>query len=322
MSEVLNLYPMLNENQIQTMEYKTESLEFSYIDNYEEFPLSFGIENEFPRVFSSKLSDPRCEWYPDSKNLILRKKMYFNNTHILFGKKGIAPKSSVIGVAINWISSKSDHRGIILVGEISNNTNSYSFDIEHKFEKSILRGSLSLQTILYLKKEGIPEPDEFFLANKSGTTFGVLDQCELFIDGNGSVFPIATVNEPGKPLWWVYYDSSTDPLTDSFDEENVEIRLNTAHHNYESLKIDSSLKDSPLFLEVISSALMIIIDSAKETLGSDWETVLSGQGFERGSIAEAIYYFVSKLQWDISTPVSLSASIHEFFDNNLQGGLL
>jgi hypothetical protein len=33
MSEVLNLYPMLNENQIQTMEYKTESLEFSYVDN-------------------------------------------------------------------------------------------------------------------------------------------------------------------------------------------------------------------------------------------------------------------------------------------------
>jgi energy-coupling factor transporter ATP-binding protein EcfA2 len=147
------------------------------------------------------------------------------------------------------------------------------------------------------------------------------DGGEIFVDGNGSVFPIGVVNCPGKPLWWVYYDS-IDPLVDPFDEDHVEIKFNSAHPNYEALKIEGSLKESPLFLEVISAALMIIVESVKESASTEWDNILNGNGFERGSIAEAVYYFISKLQWDPASPVSLASSIHTFFDNHLQGGSL
>ena len=322
MSEIFNLYPVLDDVRHSMLSYSSESPEFSYVEDYEYYPLQLEEKNETPFSFSAQLRDPRCVWYPDSHNLIIKKSCTLQNPGSLFGPEGLVARNAVIGIAINWISTKSDQRGVIPFGEITASSESCLFTVEKTFEKSLLKGSLQLQTILYLKKSGKPQDDERLLANSSGTILGTLDNCEIFIDGSGSVFPILTVHIPGKPLWWVVYDEAADPLQDAFDEENVEILLNTAHPHYSALKIGESLKDSPLFLEVISSALMIIINTARESLGSDWENVLSGHGFAHGSIAEAIYYFVSKLQWDISSSIALSNSIREFFDKNLQGGLL
>ena len=61
---------------------------------------------------------------------------------------------------------------------------------------------------------------------------------------------------------------------------------------------------------------MVIVEAAKDSLGEDWDNVLSGTGFESGSIAEAIYYFVTRLRWDVSSPTKLSASIKEFFERS------
>ena len=78
-----------------------------------------------------------------------------------------------------------------------------------------------------------------------------------------------------------------------------------------------------MFLEVMSAALMSIIESAKENLGPDWDAVISGQmQLEHGTIAEAVYYFVSKLGWDTTSPSRLAQSIHSFFDASLSGGTL
>ena len=77
-----------------------------------------------------------------------------------------------------------------------------------------------------------------------------------------------------------------------------------------------------MFLEVISSALMIIIDSVKSNASTDWDMIINGEDYESGSIAQAINYFVNKLEWDISSPVRLSNSIRAFFDKNLQEGAL
>lgn len=115
-------------------------------------------------------------------------------------------------------------------------------------------------------------------------------------------------------MWNVYYNDASDPMQDKFESENVEIRLNKAHPNYDALKIESSMIESPLFIEVLSSALMVIVESVKESAGEDWENILEGTGFETGSIAEAVYYFITRLQWDISSPSKTSASIKDFFE--------
>lgn len=317
MKNTFNMYPVLTQELIEEISHKSDDFDFSYSEDYEIFPLELKDKNGASDSFSAKLYDTRCVWYPDANNLIIRKSGIIESPEKLFGADGIAVSDAVIGVAIIWSSTKSQQRGIIPCGHFVRTTKKFEFASEYRFEKSTIMGSILLQLVLYLKKAGNPSTEELFLNNSSGTVYGILEQCEIYTDGNGSVFPISTVNEPGKPLWWVYYDSSADPLNDSFDEENVEIRLNRAHPSFNALKIDASLKESPLFIEVLSSALCIIIDSVKENLGSEWESIIDSQDFAHGSIAEAVYYFIHKLEWDISSPTALSRSIHTFFDNKL-----
>lgn len=317
MANAFNMYPMLTPELIEKSLFSAETFEFSYTEDNEDFPINLDEINGTQDSFSARLRDPRCVWYPDSNNLIVRKSGTIENPAVLFGAGGIAATDAVIGAAIIWISSKSDQRGIIPCGHFVAKTKKFQFSTEYQFDKSSIKGSMQLQLVLYLKKSGTIKENESHLNNASGTVYGIIEQCEVYTDGNGSVFPISTVNEPGKPLWWVHYEETADPLNDSFDEENVEIRLNRAHPCFDSLKIDASLKESPLFVEVLSSALMVIINSARENLGPDWESTIASRDFAHGSIAEAIYYFIHKLQWDISSQTSLSKSIHTYFDKSL-----
>lgn len=317
MANTFNMYPVLTPELIEKSDFSADKFEFSYTEDNEDFPISLDDVNGTDESFSARLRDPRCVWYPDNNNLIIRKSGTIENPSVFFGADGIAPMDSVIGAAIIWISSKSDQRGIIPCGHFVVTTKKFEFSTEYQFDKSFIKGSLQLQLVLYLKKSGVQKNDELHLNNTSGTVYGIIGQCEVYTDGNGSVFPISTVNEVGKPLWWVYFDETADPMNDLFDEENVEIRLNRAHPCFDALKIDASLKESPLFVEVLSSALMVIINSVRENLGPDWESAIASQDFSHGSIAEAVYYFVHKLQWDISSQTNLSKSIHNYFDKTL-----
>ena len=55
MSEALNFYPTLNESQFVNIGYTTDIPEFSYTENYEEFPLSLENMTENTRNFNGKL---------------------------------------------------------------------------------------------------------------------------------------------------------------------------------------------------------------------------------------------------------------------------
>lgn len=319
MAEQVLSYPVLTDSKYSSVGYVCEVPEFSYTENYEEYPLQIDVISDSIQSYRGKLRDPRCAWYPDTHNLKMMKKCRLASAYTLFGAGGIASRNAIIGLALNWISTKSDERGIIPFGELKRTDSSKEFIVEAVFDRGKLRGSLLVQTVLYLKDPGKPDPDEMYFAQQSGTILGTIDQSEIYIDGNGSVFPISTVNEPGKPLWWVWYNEFADPMSDSFDYENVDIRINQAHPSYEALQIDNSLTESPLFLEVISAALVVIVESTRENLGQDWDRMLSGEGYETGSIAEAINYFYTRLGWDFGNASKLAISIKEFFEKNGRG---
>ena len=316
MNESFSSCPMLTRELLFLIGYVTDKPELSYSDNYEEFPLQIDGADSESSITRGKIKDVRCTWYPETHNLILSKKCRFAQAYHLFGNGGIAASGASIGIALQWISTHSDERGIIPVGELTKHDSSAELVAEAVFDKGKLKGSLKIQTVLYLKNPGNPDVTELYFAQQPGTILGVLDQAELYVDGNGSIFPIVTVTDPGKPLWQVYYNEFADPLQDRFDGDNLEIRLNDAHPNFEAMKIENSMSESPLFIEVLSSALLVIVESVKESLGDDWNNVLKGDGFSNGSIAQAIYYFVTKLQWDVSSPAKLSASIKAFFDKS------
>ena len=314
MSDAFSSYPVLTNDLLSSIGYIAEKPIFGYTERFEEYSLSFDLTSENPFSYTGKINDPRCSWYPVTHDLKIAKTCRLTSAYCLFGEGGIAPYDATLGLALQWISTDSDERGIIPFATITRADSASSYDVEHTFPAGKLKGSLKLQTILYLKNAGIPKPSEQYFAQQSGTILGILDQIEAFLDGNGSIFPIVLINAPGKALWSVYYNDAADPLQDRFTSENVEIRLNKAHPSFDSLKIENSLIESPLFLEVLSSALMVIVESAKENLGEDWDNVLDGTDFEPGSIAEAICYFVRTLQWDVSNPARLSASIRDFFE--------
>lgn len=314
MSESFSPYPLLGNEHYMTVGYASDCPSFSYMENFEEFPLQLESTGGTFSNHNGKISDPRCSWYPSTHGLTVRKTCRLAAAYHLFGEDGIASSTATIGIALRWISSKSDERGVVPFGTITKADSAKSFDVDYVFERGTLRGSLKLQTILYLKDAGTPKESEKYFAQQTGTILGVLEQEEFFVDGNGSVFPIAVIDAPGKALWSVYYNDASDPMQDKFESENVEIRLNKAHPNYDALKIESSMIESPLFIEVLSSALMVIVESVKESAGEDWENILEGTGFETGSIAEAVYYFITRLQWDVSSPSKTSASIKDFFE--------
>lgn len=316
MNESFCPYPVLGNKQFMTIGYASDIPSFSYLESFEEFPLQIEYIGGTFSSHSGSIRDPRCSWHPSTHGLIIRKNCRIATAHYLFGKGGIAAPNATIGIALRWISSKSNQRGVIPFGDITKADSATSFDVECAFEQGTLRGSLQLQTILYLKDAGSPTKLESFFAVQTGTILGVLDQEEFFVDGNGSVFPISVINAPGRALWSVYYNDASDPMQDKFESENVEIRLNKAHPHYDALKIESSMIESALFIEVLSSALMVIVESVKDSAGEDWDNILNGTGFETGSIAEAVYYFVTRLQWDVSSPSKMASSIKEFFEKS------
>lgn len=316
MNESFSPYPVLGDAQYMTIGYASDCPSFSYMENFEEFPLQLEhISGTFSNR-SGNISDPRCSWHPSTHGLIVRKNCRIAAAHYLFGEGGIVASTATIGIALRWISSKSDERGVIPFGVITKADSATSFDVDFSFERGTLRGSLKLQTILYLKDAGSPRKSENYFATQTGTILGILDQEEFFVDGNGSIFPISVIDAPGKALWNVYYNDASNPMQDKFESENIEIRLNKAHPHYDALKIESSMIESALFIEVLSSALMVIVESVKDSAGEDWDNILNGIGFETGSIAEAVYYFITRLQWDVSSPSQMAASIKEFFEKS------
>lgn len=321
MSEYFTVYPLLTEDVKNNSGFEAKDWEFQYTD-VDDFKIICENKTENAIGYSAALKDPRGVWAAETFGLNVLRVFKFADYSVFFGSKGLAAKNAEIGLALSWISTGSDCRGVLPLGSFYQNETPEEVFVEHYFDRDLLKGSLILDIIIYLKNSGIQEEDEKHLAKKIGTVLGTLSHCEFFIDGDGSFFPIAEVNEPGRPLWWVDYNDGADPFTDMFTENNVAVYFNAAHPNYRALKIGSSLKDSPLFLEVISTALMIIIDSVKSNAGPDWDLIISGEDFDSGSIAQAINYFVNKLEWDITSPVNLSNSIRAFFDKNLQEGAL
>ena len=69
-------------------------------------------------------------------------------------------------------------------------------------------------------------------------------------------------------------------------------------------------------IEIMASALTIIITELKQDTNY-WEDTVNGNNLQRGSVSEAVYYFITTHRWDVTSTESLSISIHKFFDQRV-----
>lgn len=308
----LNFYPQLDDKLYNMIGYSKELYKASYTN--ENTTCKLELENsDGTHIF--EVRDDKCCWEPDTFNLKLNQTYIINNPEFLFGKDGIVCENAEIGLAVLWMSKTSNQRGVEIISTINKNSiHPLKSNLNIEFDKGQIKGQIRLRTVLYLKNKGIPQSGEEYLCNIEGAILGELDEDEFIIDGNGSVFPIVQVDQQSSPLWWVNCDWQ-DPMIDEFSEENVRICLNSAHPNFKKLNIEKGLKESPLLLEIIASAIQIIIEKIKDS--EDINEILSGNGFDEGSIAAAVYYFKETFDLDISSSERLAISLRKYLDNRI-----
>lgn len=312
MASNISLFPMIDDDMLKKIRFQCDPYRFYYLRDELEYGLSSEPIDGSNSVF--KLEDPEGIWAPDDYNLGLKRRYTLRTYQCLFGKNGVACSNAVLGIAVVWTSADSKQRGVIQVGEITNSAMDVEFKLNHEFNEAQLRGEVEFTTIIYIKNAGTPLLNEEHLANEYGCVLGELDKFTIALDGNGSIFPMYEVNEPSQPLWYVKCDWD-DPTYESFGE-CVSIYINKAHRNYKYLDKTKKTFDEQLLKEIMASALMLVITKLKQDVNY-WDVTVNGDNLKKGSVSQAVYYFISTLEWDVSSLETLSLSIRKFLDQRL-----
>lgn len=308
MSRDFTLFPTLSEDLKQKFRFQETQYSFYYDDG-----VRHGLEckdSGSPNTFS--LFEENGHWNVDEHNFGFSRSYKVRFQNCLFGRDGIVCQNAELGIAIVWTSADSKQRGVIPAeGSIKFSNDSTEIIIEHLFDKAQLRGCVSLQTVLYIKKPGTPFDDEGHLANTYGFILGELCSETLLLDGDGSEFPILITKDPGQPLWWVKCEWD-DPTKDLF-AESVLIVLNEAHKDFIFIDNKSPNYNQAMAKEIFSQALLIIITKLKQD-EAYWNDTINGNDLGPGSVSEAIAYFVNALNWDLQSVENTSLSIRKFFE--------
>lgn len=314
MSIPISFYPDIDEKLINKLGVETEDFVFSYVKNK-----NVTMETVYPDESRMKnlifFEDPNYEWEPDYYNLNLKQTLRINNPGFLFGLKGVAPKDATLAVGVIWTCKAVNLRGAKEVITFkADSLSPLNCEIKLDFDKGTLKKELQIETVIYVKKSGNLENGEEILGNSPGINLGAISDTSIVIEGNGSVFPIVEVTEPEMPLWWVYC-SWTDPQEETFEEENVKLCINKAHSNYPLIYNGKSVKDSPLFIEIMGSALQTIIHKVERS--EYWNNIIQNYNNSPGSIGEAVYYFMTAFDWDFSSPELLNRTIRQYLEETI-----
>ncbi len=312
MASNISLFPMIDDDMLKKIRFQCDPYRFYYLRDELEYGLSSEPIDGSNSVF--KLEDPEGIWAPDDYNLGLKRRYTLRTYQCLFGDNGVACSNAVLGIAVVWTSADSKQRGVIQVGEITNSAKDVEFKLNYEFNEAQLRGEVEFTTIIYIKNAGTPLLNEEHLANEYGCVLGELDKFTIALDGNGSIFPMYEVNEPSQPLWYAKCDWD-DPTYESFGE-CVSIYINKAHRNYKYLDKTKKTFDEQLLKEIMASALMLVITKLKQDVNY-WDVTVNGDNLKKGSVSQAVYYFISTLEWDVSSLETLSLSIRKFLDQRL-----
>jgi hypothetical protein len=316
MSSNISTFPVLNDELKSKIRFTvSDGYDFFYERDNQEFELT--AEDTGGSQLTYNLIDEEGIWSPDEYGFGIRRSYDLQYYGCLFGEKGVACTDAVLGLAVIWTSAQSRQRGSIEIGEIDTNNLSepLHFNIQYEFKKAQLRGTVLFKTVLYIKNAGCPTPDELHLANMEGCVLGELDRYQIQLDGNGSVFPVFEVSDPGQPLWYVKCDWE-EPAYDLFTD-CVGIYINTAHKNYKYLDRNKRTFDQQLLSEVMSSAVCTFIEKLRLDRG-EWDNAVNGTGLQPGSVSSAVNYFINTLDWDISSPEKLAVSVRKFIDAGLK----
>lgn len=310
MSKGYSLFPILNTTIFEKIGYfAIKDYSFYYTKLNQKIPL-ICTPSEQGNIYA--VNDENGEWNTNDFVLNIKRKLRISNPSFLFGDKGVTSADSELGLALMWLSKKSNQRGVHKVGTISSSQGVKDYDIDITFSSGVLKNELILKTVVYLEKPNNLE--KTFFAKKPGTLLGTVDEAVVQFEGNGSIFPIVEVENKQEPLWYVVCDWE-DVCVDKFEEENVRLCINRANKNYKQLKSTTGDFNTLLFAEIMASAIQTIIQKTRDDQSVELDAIFESKEYEFGSIAHTLDYFKSTFEWDItSSPEELAKTIRKKFE--------
>lgn len=235
-------------------------------------------------------------WKIERDGLRIRRRVTVEYPDVLYGRYGIACTGAELGICIIWVNRSLTQMGTILPANefVSDASNIYEFDYE--FEPGILKGDLSLEMQLYIKKSSLYVPaEENSLMNDEGVTVGTIDDIHLDFGSMYMDFPITEVNNKNQPMWWLDLSDWSEPKEDLFNEDNLCIYLNTAYDSCP--RMGENIKYADVLIDIITTAYVMLYRRVIDC-GCLADTI-NDVGLEQGSISKILFYFKDSCETEI-----------------------
>lgn len=256
-------------------------------------------------------------WTPVEHDLLIKQKYTFNDISALFGIDGVTMEGNKIGLAVHIYSKTSSIQKTISFASFSDISKKNEFIFEYTFPANSLRGTVEMDFFLFLQENLNCKP---YQADKIGMILSEnnIYSLSIVVDGEGSAFPITEFNQKDGPLW-LLEKSWADATEDTFDNSNVNLKLNVAHPLFEQIKSGKTRASRALMGDVMVQAMSMIIQQVILIEGNSLDVA---EDAISNSILSVVNYWVITFEVDVSSLFTISNSLRSRFDTEMMGGNL
>lgn len=308
-NEEISCVPTVDDGLLSRAGVAVRGLRFSFFTN-----LTGEDEEELKPNSNNIWTDFNELWSPEKHNLRIRGELEVRDQEQFYGppyKKGMREKGrgivaldAKLGFVLEWVSTCSDLRtgsfkisGCILPTERNLGAGGKIYIFEHTFDPGTIKGSITLSIHAFVKTPAKHVgKDELMFMNVEGYLFSPpVNESQYLFQPDVVPFPLREVNEPDKPLWWLWIREMDDPAEEMFQDSNVRIYVNMASAGFDSLLIKKNRATLlTVHTDIIATAYYLLVQylkKHKESM-SYWGNMMSGEGLERNTIPEVIGRFL------------------------------
>jgi len=309
MSNIIQTFKTIDDEMFEQLDVTSDFL-FYYI-NEENQKQNLICKADLEKSLVLQHPDDRDAWDFAHHGLGLTINLKMKNSDLLFSPNGVANADTVLGIAAKWYSTKSTIQHIEPLFDIRKGQK-----VEESATLNIpngrIYGDLCIELIIYVKGPSVSPA--FGFANLSGMVIDTLHYFRAAVDGQGGLFPIITVEDENRPLWFVEF-SIEDPTIDSFNSNHIAICINKKSRLYSSVVKKETKVGARLMDQIIASSLALIMFKLNENYSWQEIDALQDGDFEEGSIIAAVKYFRQAMNWDFTSSEALMESIVLYFEN-------
>jgi len=298
------LYPVIDETLYKNLNIKIDKT-FYYLKDGNKIQLNEEYFDDINDTIFS-LEDENYEWDIKLNGLLLDISINIENVKSLFKIDGVAYQDSILGVGIEWKSEKSRIKYCKKIGVLDFSSDSFNL-VKENIEILELSGNTHFSIIFYVVEPGTINDNSFF-GNEKGLILYNDRFMSIIVDGQTSISPIYEEENPDSSLWR-FKCNVEDIFEDEFSTENLAIIINRLHPSYPLLNPKEKSYMKSFFVEVVSSALSMLIIEIKKGSTID----LNNNGAQ-GSVLVALRYFNSLGIKINGTNEELITSVKQFFD--------